>query len=339
MKNPNKNYNITLSGNNNFSNNANKLFNRNLVKNNHSNFMKLKPPVNRGNSSSREITLYVPQGLGDIFWIYQKFSLHFDKINFTILATSEGKVSSRAIDWIKLFPKCGEIKMKKVSQATYNSNINGLHKMQSIISVYQMGQGQYFHYSCNKHLEDGKRIETIDPEYSYEETVAIETSKVELPFDKYLVIYVSGNAMKEDNNWWNISKWEQFFVKLNKEVTNLPVVIIGASYDQSSVHSLEKVFKENKVPYCSLVDKMPSQVCYVLKNSQGFIGYQSGLNIMADNFDVNQFMLYFPALEKMMYTWCKSKNANTKYFAKTFNSSIDECINLISDNNIFINKI
>ena len=62
------------------------------------------------------------------------------------------------------------------------------------------------------------------------------------------------------------------------------------------------------------IGRSPAQACHVLQDARAFIGYQSGLNILADNFDSPQVMLYFNGLERLINSWPKSGNiANPSY--------------------------
>ena len=72
----------------------------------------------------------------------------------------------------------------------------------------------------------------------------------------------------------------------------------------------------------TFIGRCPAQACHVIQHARAFIGYQSGLSILADNFDTPQVMLYFDILERLMYAWPKPGNiANRSYrpflFAQT----------------------
>ena len=67
---------------------------------------------------------------------------------------------------------------------------------------------------------------------------------------------------------------------------------------------------------------------YIIKNSSYFIGYQSGLCIISDNFDIPQTMMYFNNLGKLMYSWPKKRNIkNNIYNATQFKDNINYCKN------------
>lgn len=291
------------------------------------------PPSSQPNR--REITLGVPQGLGDIFWVYQKFCKHFDRINFEILVTDRGKVSTRASDWLSLLPKVGLISLKDVHGETYSKVINKYHSMNDIVDKYNSGLSKYFYYACNNPLEIGKRIEDIDPDFAIEETVPIKSSELQLPFPEYTLIYVCENSLHKSDDRWHVDQWNEFFERYYDEISNLPMVLIGATYDERIMVRISDHLTSKKIPLAKFVQISPPKVCYLMEKCKVFLGYQSGLNIMADNLDIPQFMLYFPYLQPMMYTWCKKNNIQNKFLAEIFSKSPKECIDLIKRNELF----
>ncbi len=74
------------------------------------------------------------------------------------------------------------------------------------------------------------------------------------------------------------------------------------------------------MPVQTYIDSYPGNVMHILKNSKLYLGYQSGLNIMADNMDVKQVIMYYSMLEKMKYTWCKKENIGKTFYADMFSS-------------------
>ena len=55
--------------------------------------------------SNSEITIQVCQGIGDIFWVYQKFAPYFDKINFRCLNYSRQRNRNKIIELAHLLPQ------------------------------------------------------------------------------------------------------------------------------------------------------------------------------------------------------------------------------------------
>jgi len=64
----------------------------------------------------------------------------------------------------------------------------------------------------------------------------------------------------------------------------------------------------------------------IIRRSRLFFGYQSGLSIIAENYDARQIICYFNKLAPMKYTWCKPSSVRTIFHATTFDSDINVTI-------------
>lgn len=283
----------------------------------------------------KEIHLKVCQGVGDIFWVYQKFAPHVDVIDFSICQVDGkfSKVGTRAVSFLKLLPKVRNVDAYQDTHENYQKMINDVVPMSSIIP--QLPIQTSFSYACNKPLEEGIRIEDIDPDYSLEETVNIYTQYCPLVFNpgEYIVVYVSGttsdeNLCKQLSLWTVAGNWFKFIRGFLKHYNlDCPIMIVGANYDQKVAIELEMLLKKSGYQAYTYIDAEASNITYILKNSICFIGYQSGLNVLADNLDVKQIMLYFPYLRKMLNSWCKLKNwKNGNFNAFTFDMNHEQVL-------------
>lgn len=284
------------------------------------------------------INLDVPQGVGDIFWVYQKFSPYFDKINFNIcqLAHHDPVISQRSLKWVKLFPKTGEVLYKNIPEQEYCDLIGGIFQQKDILKTARPDIS--FKYSCNKHLENGVRIEKIDEELLIEKTVELQINSAPLKFKEgsYICVYVSGGEKawhRNQINGWGYSNWISFIKKIyNKYNFNFPIIFVGASYDREAIESVQKALIDYKIECCFYCDSYPANVLYIIKNSKLFVGYQSGLSILADNMDVKQIMMYFPVIKNMMYAWPKKENIDNKiYNCATFDQTPNEVVANLPD--------
>jgi ADP-heptose:LPS heptosyltransferase len=180
-------------------------------------------------------------------------------------------------------------------------------------------------------LEDGIRLEDIDTGSLVEWSVPVSIHECPIAYQDYICLYVSGSTKNPDlmkkKIVWNEATWFHF-IKLfyEKHKLTYPICMIGASYDKDVVLSLQERLNGNGVAASSYIDSYPANVLHIIKKSKLFIGYQSGLNILADNIDTPQLMLYFHFLEKMQYTWCKKENIGTKFQANLFSKSPEEVV-------------
>lgn len=277
------------------------------------------PPVDR------EVTVLVPQGVGDIFWVYQKLSPYFDRINLEIATVEHNIVQLRSKDWVKLLPKVGRIGFPIVSGDHYEKIVLMRPKVADLLKDYQNGR-KHFDFSCNNFLENGTRLEDIDPELPPEWNVQLKTEYTDLPFSDYLILYVSGS--NKTTMHWEDKQWIDFTIDFYKKYNlKYPLVMIGASYDAATVHEMSEAIKKHGIEVKTYIDLTPGKVCHIIKNSLYFIGYQSGLSILTDNFDIPQFMLYFPKLKDMLYTWAKKENVESGLFrAVTFDTPYEKIL-------------
>jgi len=277
----------------------------------------------------KAITVNVPQGIGDIFWVYQKLAPYFDLIHFKILVTRNDLVQERAAKWLDVLPKTGSIIVDCVSHHRYSSIIAKHYSMADVMAAYESGRRE-IDYACNLPLEEGKNLYQIDPDYPIESTVAIQTVECPVVYDNYIAAYVSGGtkelgAIRE--GCWSVNRWCEFFMRFDKIFKpGLPYLFVGASYDKDVIASISAHIGRYGITSGYYIDSYPANVTYILKKAKFFIGYQSGLNIIADNLGTSQYMVYFHKLLPMMYTWCKPGHPNTKFFADTFKSSPYEAI-------------
>lgn len=225
-------------------------------------------------------------------------------------------------------PKVKKVSFKLVTSQDYAELAKSTHLINSISSNIPNNK-----YAINKFLEDGQRIDEIDG--LVDSNIDIKTEKIDLP-EKYTLIYISG-ATKQLNpqvlGAWNIDKWKQLIKQIyQKYKIKYPIVLIGASFDSDVIEDIEKQLKNTGIEVKTYIQYPACQVAYIIKNAEFFIGFQSGLNIIADNFDIKQIMLYYEMLKPMLYTWCKKENIQTKFYAFTFSNTIEEIVNTIPSN-------
>lgn len=268
------------------------------------------------------VTLRVPQGIGDIFWCYQKVAPYADRINFEIAYSGEkNDVTERSIDFLHDWPKTGDVRMVEVSPGKYRNLWQSTPE--SPVPVGNNGP-----YAVNAALESGIRLEDVHPGSEIEWGVQIRQEAVFVP-DSYVCLYVSGNAKRNVGyEQWGVAEWYAFVLLFMERMPGRKLVIIGADFDKEMVDELVGEFGDRLAT--SFVGESSRKVAYILYNADFFIGYQSGLGILADNMGTPQLMMYFPHLEKMKYTWCQPGHKNQLFFADTFDRTPDQVLKDLS---------
>jgi ADP-heptose:LPS heptosyltransferase len=278
------------------------------------------------------ITLGVPTGIGDIVWVYQKFAPYFSRINFRVLSTGDDPVSRRAISWLRLLPKVGNVDFQVDNPNRVRNLIAKPCTMREAFDKWAAYPNSVIDYACNAWLERGVRLDEIDPGSVIETDVKLAEEPFALPHESYAILYASGDSRHDNlhrlstHAVWTVNQWVQY-IKLTWERFNLrlPIVIIGANFDKDVALQLKHLLTEHLFDCSTMIGERPERVVHLLKNCEFFAGYQSGLNIIADLLDVKQQILYFPFLaDTMRNTWCKRENIRTKFFADSFANSPEQ---------------
>jgi ADP-heptose:LPS heptosyltransferase len=250
------------------------------------------------------ISVEVPCGVGDIWWTYQKLSPYCKKLNLRILIVDNGITQKRAEPWLRCLPKIGKIDYRMVSSPYYDEVAGTQYKVQDILDH----PNEWLPYALNKPLEQGMRIDDIDQGYEVAWDFKLK-SKAIGEHDDYVLFYTSGN--KPDYTW-DCMKWAEL---LRMVPIDTPIAMMGASYDQGVLEQVQQCIPNQSQLY---IDVEPAYVVTLIREARCYLGYQSGLNVVAEHQHTPQLMVYFPYLMPMLYTWCRMESIKDTYYASTF---------------------
>jgi hypothetical protein len=290
-----------------------------------------------------EISVTTAQGLGDIYWAYQKLAPYFSQINFNI-ASFEGdtyKTATRAVDWMKCFPKVNQIQIKKIAVAQADALFHQYARIMDALEAYQR-QEEVF-YVQGQWLAEGVRLENIDPGSKIEWDFELLHESYSLPFSEYTILYVSGAGetapvLKADHHQlWELYKYVELLEGIYRKYDkNWPVVILGAYWDKLVEEPLKKILTERGFNNCSVFEQHPLYVIDMIKNAKLYIGYQGGMSCIADQMGIPQIMLYYPHIAPMIFSWCKPQHIRNTYYGTTFANSPQKIVEeLAFDNKSF----
>lgn len=261
--------------------------------------------------SGKEITIIGPTGVGDVFWVYQKFAPYFDKINFDLMWTRGNRpqlpdeeptvMEMRAIDWIKCLPKVHEVKMKYLFQDIVIDTCHQYPQMADIINAWKNNEEIF--YCLNEWLNDGIRLEDIDPGSKLEWNIPVPSEPFELPCDEYALFFVGGTChdtngitvshMKNLFHMWNVDVFVDLLIKVyNKYSKSWPVFVIGGSHERHLYDYISRLFAIKGIATYPMYCKNPKQVTYLMKNTKFFLHYQCGLSVWADNLNIPQIAIF-----------------------------------------------
>lgn len=278
-----------------------------------------------------EITLRVVQGLGDIIWICQKFSPYFDRINFVILMTKDDPIQRRTVDWLKIFSKTGSVTTEIVPAKEYERIASQFYRMQDCLDAHDAGRPA--EYAANAWLENGVRLDDIDPGSEIDNEVHVGVkARPGVKLTDYIVLYASASTTKKelqkDRRYavWNCEQWAGFVNRfMDRMQIDVPVVVVGAGFDGEVVQKMYDLLTPNRTAY-GLIGYEPAVVAGLIWRARCFIGYQSGLGILADLLGTRQMMLYFPIMRQMLDAWCRREHVGTKFQRACFDDNSDELI-------------
>jgi ADP-heptose:LPS heptosyltransferase len=285
-------------------------------------------------SSLREITVTTVQGLGDIFWVYQKLAPYFDRISLNILITEDSDIQKRSEDWVTLFPKVNDVSFQLTSAQEYDRIAKSKFSLNAILEQWENGT-KICNYAVNADLESGTRIDEIDERIVEMDVPVLCEEDFRPRFDEYIVLYISGAAKQlnpDQLGAWTVSYWVELVDRLFQHYKKkMPVVVIGANFDAASIKEARRRLSERNIENEAFTQAPPARVLSIIKSAKAFVGFQSGLNIMADNYDVKQIMVYYNILQNMLYTWCKKRNIKKAFNAFTFSNSIEDVVNALPE--------
>lgn len=286
----------------------------------------------------REITIETPPGIGDIFWCWRKLAPHFDLINCCILVPGENRnmdrnhLARRAERWIPLFPKAGKVSFRYSLQGDHRRCTREHFCLSTLLKQYEEGR-RTFLYGVNGPIERGTPLEELDDEICAT-NLRIKSEPCYTPND-YYIFYCSGytnnhNNMKGPNGTWPVHKWLEFLDATHKKLGGT-AVFMGATYDVGILKAFEEHALKSCIPFHTYRNEEPAKVIHVIKNAKFFIGYQSGLNVLADNEQVPQIELIFNKLRDIPYMWAIPEGRGSLYNGMNFDTPLEKILSFIPD--------
>jgi hypothetical protein len=266
-------------------------------------------------ASERAVAINTVQGIGDLFWSYQKLAPHFDRINLHILCRSFSPIQQRAAAFCRMLPKVGAIAYVRVTAAHYQRVARSRYALAAIRRAARARPA--VDYAVNAPLEQGIPLADIDPGEPVERFVDLGQPRAVEPGD-YLCAFVAG-AKRDDI--WSAPQWADIIARLAERFEVRLIRLIGAEWDREVQASVEQALRGRYAVANHVGAALPESLD-IIRRARYFVGYQSGLNVLAENYDVRQLMIYFDHLRPMLYTWCKPESVRTRFHAATFGDDV-----------------
>jgi len=265
----------------------------------------------------KHICATVPQGVGDIFWCYQKLKPHCETISFKIaVLNSACPVQGRAEKIILDLPGVTEVTLLKLNIKEYEQLIGARYSLDIILN--NRADHIQTKYSVNHLLDNGVKLEALDAlPVLYDVPLPLE-SMPDLPAG-YAVFYVSGTTAnvkaQRDLKLWTYAAWAHLIKK-----AGCPVVLTGSEFDAEVMRQIKKLCPEVTL----VIQPEPAKLFYLLKNAAFFVGYQSGLSVLADNLGAKSLIVYFDKLPLMQDSWAHPARRETHFNWCYFSDGIEK---------------
>lgn len=252
-------------------------------------------------------------GIGDNIWLLQKLINAKERFAFEL---PDGK-PQRGKQIFDLLPSvsASATYVPGLSYATVDEN--NIQKAYALFKDIPSSTKDFF-LTCNKHLEDGKRIEEFFPDLDTSFRIDWKTDQYKLNVDtnfpdhtKYIGIYTSSYSTLRNWGFWNERKWFDLIHMINKLDKGYVFVIIGAMWDIDVVRKLVQLLSAHKIKFINTVGEPLGSVIEIMKRLHYFFSFPSGLGILAPTVGCPVTMYYPEHLKLMMNAWADPKDISS----------------------------
>lgn len=287
------------------------------------------------------LLIRVAPGIGDFSWLYSKLSTL--KVPLAIQACSGGPV--RMAPFADILPWVQHTSYSKLDFSTLRRRAlpSGTTKAQ----LLEYFPNKLVNLEINTHLEGGNRIEKWMPElgtdYHYDITITddrYEQALEVMPYKGYICIFASG--ISQIRNWkgWDERAWLAFMLDFRKRIADMPFVLIGAEWDKELGARIESRAKQHKIPFTNLTGMLHiGASLYIIKSSEYFVSFPSGLGILSDVLDHPATMFYSTALINMPGAYADPKNIESGQFNELLFCPPENLVTWLIEEYDFRNKL
>ena len=225
----------------------------------------------------------VPAGIGDVSWMWNKFSTVKD-------AT-----------WEIYSPDSYPQRTKQFCDLLANAKGGlGLHSYRDIIvwgsskgrktwaeTAESFGDGEYIYIQANEHLGQGRRIEDwmpdLETDFHYKFNFDIKEPYLGVNhIGPFMGIHMA--SIKGIRAWkaWMPEMWNAFLNAVHKDFPDVTFVLLGGTWDIDTATELMGL-SDGKLPIIDLTGKTKiAEAIKVLNEMSYYVGYSSGLGVLAN---------------------------------------------------------
>jgi len=244
-----------------------------------------------------KLSVKVPGGIGDIAWIYAKLC----RRPYPVKYIPSDDRPHRSMPFIDLLPKA--------VGSHYGDFMAGQvigFKGGEVTKVPEEGE----HWvSANQHIEQYKRIETWLPDdvmdFHFYMDISIDEFKTAdrlLRGIKHPLILYPSSVENCKISRWKAPSWARF-AKALAEKWDMSLVLLGAEWDRELMRRIHNEFREMGMDVPQIVAQPFGVAMAVIQRASYFLGFQSGLGVLATMLNTPSCMLLGSHLPGLVGSW------------------------------------
>lgn len=265
------------------------------------------------------LTVTVPQGLGDIWWVYTRLAPYKESITFRVIDPNDAprSIVRRAESTIGALRYVEKLEYVYYRHGRDDGWLYEKRPLKPLIEAARTPQGTA--WCANPWLEAGVPLEEIEPDEPVFWDLPVPRQPVPKLFPgSFLVAYASGDSVRHRTiceKVWPPEAWASVVERVcyNHGVgTSVPVVVLGSDFDWPVTALISEELRNKGFRVASMSDVPLNQIAWLMENAAGFVGYQSGLSILAEAAGVPaQAIVYFPRIARMGDAWVRPERRGT----------------------------
>jgi ADP-heptose:LPS heptosyltransferase len=246
----------------------------------------------------------VPSGIGDFSWMWNKLSTIKDATWEIYVPDS---YPQRTKQYIDLLPNAkGMLGNHDYRDIITWGSAKGAKTWEQ--TVKNFGDGEYIYLQANEHLGQGRLLEDWMPDLGSDFHYKFNFNTKEPHFldpdsGPYMTIHMA--SMRGIRAWkaWMPESWVAFFELIHKDFPDFTFVLMGGIWDEDT--ALEVVgLSNNKFNIIDLTGRTKiTDAIRVIDNSIYYVGYSSGLGVIANVLNVPSVSLWPVHQAELMYSW------------------------------------
>ena len=257
--------------------------------------------------TTNPLHLHVHPGIGDLAWLYAKFSSLDRPLHLTVAEDKTG----RSMPFLDLLPNVimADYGTQQLDYEYLNLCWNTTYER----LLEEEEKGSKLYLSCNNWLDNGNRLEEWIPDlptdFHFDIPIPQESLSNSLyalpPGGCYIGIHTASIGAADAWNAWGVGEWLGFIQRIHRDFANPVFVLMGAKWDTPMVRQLEMALKPFKqIRYVNLSGRtVLSDAIAIIRRCRYFVGFASGMAILSTILGIPTLMLYPGHLDKLMYSW------------------------------------